>query len=202
MWPLLFLQPKKIEYQNVDEPVPPMRNQTKLYLIWYPVVITILGLTAYLALEKDSKREHISGPATIVSGSSLKIAGRLITFKENIACQLGQPATKDQQVFDCGRWAKDVLQSITKDQPVTCKLYYGSKSRGKIGICYRGNQEKTSLGDEMRKQGAVFPYMGRGRSKGRRDRYASYAQHNKLGIWSFDHVDHPRDWLKTQRSPK
>lgn len=177
-----------------------MSNQGKFYLLWYPVIIILFGLISYFSLEKDRKRERITGLAIVVNGNSIRIDGRLITFKKNIACQLGQPATKDGHTFDCGEWAKKTLEQIVKNHPVTCKIHYGSNSRGDIGICYQRSQEKISLGDKMRRLGAVFPYMGRGRTIGKHDAFAHHAAKNKLGIWSFDQVEHPRTWLKKQRT--
>ena len=88
-------------------------------------VWTVLVLASMPALAQD-----ITGPARVIDGDTIEVAGQRIRIHGIDAPELNQTCWDDNGEFPCGRNMAQVMVSRSGKRPVTCREKLGCNRPG------------------------------------------------------------------------
>lgn len=132
------------------------------------------------------------GPAEVVDGDTIRMEGERLRLLAIDSCEEGQPATKDGVTFDCGTWASDALRAMLRGTTVRCvaerRDYYGRP----LVDCTADGRD---IGVMLLRSGVAFAYEPRDLNGTQRAAWAA-AQTERIGVYGFDAVEHPRQWRR------
>jgi len=157
------------------------------------VGIILLGL--YLAFfEEDTpldlahEVQIISGRAEIVDGDSLTINGERIRLAGIDAPEMRQ-FCQDEASGDmpCGRLAKQHLEELVHNRPVTCRWQTRDRYDRILGICQAGNDDLNRL---MVEDGWALSYYSSAYNNEQK-----LARNKKRGMWRWK-VQQPQQWRR------
>lgn len=136
----------------------------------------------------------ISGAASVISGDTLTVDGRVIRLHGIDAPETGQLCALDGQPSHCGRDAAALLRELTEGQVVICREVAGDDSGRIVAKCKAGWMD---LGAEMVTMGMAVAYL----------RYSDdYLQNHREargkgnGIFAGEFVE-PEQWRGGERHP-
>jgi len=122
---------------------------------------------------------EITGPAQVVSGDVLAVAGEVIRIYGIDAPDMGQTCYNARGVaYDCGMGARNFLQYLVGDNEVTCTLYNELAGEMQNGTCRIGS---TDLAAVMVVRGWAFSYRS---ISNRYEQHEALAQSRRAGFWS------------------
>ncbi|MEN7538800.1 thermonuclease family protein [Aurantiacibacter flavus] len=81
----------------------------------------ILALLLLALAAVPAAAETLSGPATVIDGDTLEIAGRLVRLVGIDAPEGTQPCTRDGEVWDCGEESARQLRALIGTNDVVCQ---------------------------------------------------------------------------------
>ena len=160
------------------------------------LVLALIGIAAALYIvslfRPEYEETNLKGPARVIDGDTLEIAGRRIRIfgidapEQDQTCERGGGGT-----WYCGAEATRLLNRIARSQIVECRVratdFYGRL----VAHCSVGDED---LGRAMVRSGFAI-------SSSRNREYASEendARAGRLGIWSGA-FQNPRDWRDAHR---
>ncbi len=107
--------------------------------------ILILGLIAALVSASPALAD-ITGPARIIDGDTIDIAGERIRFHGIDAPEARQMCLADERVWQCGKRATMALAGFIGDSPVRCEGQGTDRYGRTIATCYvRGDDIEAWL---------------------------------------------------------
>lgn len=144
----------------------------------------------------STPNELLKGRAIAVEGDLLSLNGTSVRLMGIDAPDQGQKCkNRYGHELDCFRIATAVLQSLVKDEEVSCTIAEKDRTGQKMGECrVRG----VDLGAAMVSRGWAFSYSSLSPA------YASgeaFAQSRHLGLWSGK-VEKPWQWRSRQQREK
>ena len=131
--------------------------------------------------------ETISGPATIIDGSTIKVQGDTFRLADTVAPGRDQTCTKDGAAWPCGQAAARKLRELIAGRSVKCDALGQDFDGQTLGVCYAGDDE---LNRAMIASGMAVVHWQVGLDYGE---VQSVAKAAHLGLWST-HFDDPWEW--------
>jgi endonuclease YncB( thermonuclease family) len=115
------------------------------------------GLFQVAAAPTISSTLPLAGPARIVDGDTIEIAGQRIRLEGIDAPEMGQDcATASGETWPCGRDAAKVLGALTKSRDVACDHRGTDKYGRMLAICYA---DGLDLNAEMVRGGYAWAFV-------------------------------------------
>lgn len=138
--------------------------------------------------------ETIAGPATVMDGDSLEIAGRRIRLVGIDAPEFDQTCTRGGERWACGQEAKAQLASLIGGQRVECAGLERDAHARLLAVCSVGytelNKTLVEFGWAVAYRGFSDAYVGQ----------EAQAKAARLGLWSSEFV-FPWDYRNAKASP-
>ncbi|WP_422365800.1 thermonuclease family protein [Pelagibius sp.] len=132
----------------------------------------------------------LRGPARIIDGDSLEVAGRVFDLPGIDAPELDQRCRRKERDYPCGSLAQAALMDLTAGVDVVCRRLSDQKAR-----CSAGGYD---LSEGMIYTGwALIPPANAGSPFATLQQQAEERQH---GLWKGSFVT-PWDWRQGQRLP-
>lgn len=159
------------------------------------VVISTL-LAAVASSPAAAETIDITGPAVVIDGDSLEVAGAALRLEGVDACELDQWATLDGQPWPCGEVARAWLAGLTAGLEVRCRGdrrdAYG---RGLVRCSVNGRD----VGRRGIADGVYVAYRYRGRlTVPAYGPVEAVARTAGIGLWASD-FEMPWDWRRQRR---
>ena len=150
-----------------------------------PVILAVLLMASPVLAD-------ITGPARIIDGDTIVIAGERIRFHGIDAPESGQTCVAGGERWRCGQRATDALRNKVGDRQVTCEELDRDRYERIVARCMVDDED---LGEWMVLRGWAVAYV-----------YYSYeytraeatAKSRERGIWASD-FEMPWDWRKMMR---
>ncbi len=79
-------------------------------------------LALLLTIALPARAGTLSGPARVITGDRLEVAGRVLELAGIDAPEPGQICSRQGREYDCGRIAITALMDLTAGVPVTCEI--------------------------------------------------------------------------------
>ena len=134
----------------------------------------------------------LQGPARVIDGDTIKIAGQRVRLHGIDAPEWRQPCIKNGREWACGEAATDALKRMVGARLVTCEVLDLDRYGRLVARCTADGQD---IGAAMVRQGWALAYR----------RYShDYAGHektaktSKIGVWGSEFVP-PWDWRRGVR---
>jgi endonuclease YncB( thermonuclease family) len=102
----------------------------------------IIALLASLAIAAPAVAAEIAGPARVIDGDTIDIAGTRIRLWGIDAPETRQTCEgRDGQTYECGRDSRAVIIELTRDRVVTCDPRDRDRYQRVVAVC------RTEAGD-------------------------------------------------------
>jgi len=110
------------------------------FIRWSLVIMTL----CLAILSSVASAETLSGPARVVDGDTIEIAGKRIRFHGIDTPEARQLCEADGEEYRCGDEATAFLIDLISGEPVTCIGDTRDRYKRLIGVCYVGEVELNS----------------------------------------------------------
>ena len=136
-----------------------------------------------------------SGPATVIDGSTLTVAGNTYYFVGVLAPALEQTCYKsdNKTQWPCGKDAADELRGLINNRPVRCASVGRDGASHNLGVCYVGdlelNRAMVAAGMAVIRWQLGLDYT----------EVQAEAKTARIGLWQGSFVD-PAEW-RSQHLP-
>jgi endonuclease YncB( thermonuclease family) len=148
-----------------------------LALAWWPVLI----LNAFGSEGRGSKNLELRGPASVVDGDTLDVAGTRVRLEGIDAPEIGQMCDGGSQgAWACGREARRALEMLASYGEVTCESKGLDKYSRHLGVCFVRGKD---LNAEMIRMGLAWAFVKYSAMYVAEEAEAKAAQR---GIWKND----------------
>ncbi len=148
-------------------------------------VILVLALTLAPAIA----HADISGPARVIDGDTLEVAGERIRLYAIDAPEKDQTCSIDAHAWACGIAAWGELVQITAGKEVVCEQRDTDRYGRTVAAC---TVDGTDLGDWLVRHGWAVAYYLYSYEYTRAE---NHAKSERLGIWAGEFV-YPWDWRR------
>lgn len=146
-----------------------------------------------LALAGPAQAETISGPARVLDGDTLAIAGQKIRFDAIDAPETRQTCTRDGRPWACGKAATQGMHRLIAQSPVRCEISKRGRYGRAIGACFANGRD---LQQQLVRQGLALAYR---RYSTRYVPEEEAARAERVGLWSGEFTA-PWLWRKQNRN--
>src|SRR5512132_4350953 len=102
-------------------------------------VWSVSAIVALLALSHAAQAD-VTGPATVIDGDTLVIAGERVRLQGIDAPELHQTCTAYGQEWPCGRTAADWLRTFLAGRSVECRGHARDRYGRLVAVCYVGGE--------------------------------------------------------------
>jgi endonuclease YncB( thermonuclease family) len=111
----------------------------------------ILALVAGLALAVPATAAEITGPARVIDGDTLDMAGTRIRLWGIDALETRQTCEgRDGQTYACGRDSRAVMIELTRDRTVTCAGRDNDRYGRVVAVCRtEASDINAAIGNEL-----------------------------------------------------
>ena len=167
------------------------------HFVW---LILFLGGWAFSQISSADTSDilSISGSANVTDGDTIKIGNTRIRLIGIDACERGQTAIQDGQIFDCYESSKDHLNSLVGGSVVNCEYENEDRYHRPLAICKIGD---LNLNAEMIRAGEAVIYRYRGRATyPELEPLEEIAKAKNIGIWAADVFEDPAIFRRRKRS--
>ncbi len=153
----------------------------------------LLTLTLFITLMGPSlAHANISGPARVIDGDTLEVAGERIRLHGIDAPEKDQSCSIDARAWACGIAAWGELVQITAGKEVACEPRDTDRYGRTVAAC---TVDGTDLGDWLVRHGWAVAYYLYSYEYTRAEHHA---KSNRHGIWAGEFV-YPWDWWRGER---
>ena len=152
-----------------------------------------LALAAALLLASPALAQDITGPACVIDGDTLDIAGDRIRLHGIDAPESRQTCARGEREVRCGRAATAALRRLIDNELVSCHERDVDRYGRTVAVCL--NAEGQDVGAELVRQGWALAYRQFS------DDYVGQegeARDTGLGMWRGEFVA-PWDWRRGDR---
>lgn len=151
--------------------------------------LVALALAGFVwSMSPAEQASEIAGPAHVVDGDSLEIAGRSIRLEGLDAPEGRQSCTRDGHAWPCGREAAKALLELIGGRPVTCRSSRLDQYDRMLATCRVGD---TDINRWLVSEGWAVSYGAYWDEE--RDAGAA-----RRGVWSGD-FERPSEWRARHR---
>lgn len=156
-------------------------------------VITLLIAFVVPAAVANSA-DLIAGPASVIDGDTIEIAGRQIGLHGIDAPEAGQSCTVLRRTYPCGQQASQALSEVIGNHPVRCTLKGRGRDNRVVAVCHAGGH---NLSGWMTGQGWALAYRRYSRNYTAHEKSAAAG---RRGLWRGEFVA-PWEWRRGRRLP-
>ncbi|MCZ6721824.1 MAG: thermonuclease family protein [Proteobacteria bacterium] len=156
---------------------------------------SLLFLAAALSLWALPAKAELIGPAKVIAGDRLEVAGITLRLNGIDAPEPGQICRVKDRPYDCGKVAASALKDLTAGGPVRCLLEAERDSGEMIAVCFA---EDYDLSEGMVYTGWALAYP---RAESPYRRFEEGARAARRGMWRGDFVA-PWEWCAGLRLPE
>jgi endonuclease YncB( thermonuclease family) len=129
----------------------------------------------------------LQGKPVVVDGDSLTLGARRIRLLHVDACEIGQPATRGGDTFDCGGWARAAMAALIGDSRLACENHGLDRYGRVLAHCSTGDGVNIALAAVR----AGIAFVGDPRRAPKAFTEAEHqARARGLGVWGFS-VERP-----------
>lgn len=153
----------------------------------------MVGLATSTGLIAAEVPQSIEGPAIVIDGDSLEVAGHAVRLWGIDAVELHQTCERGGKPWDCGRAAKRALKTLIGRRVVACKVLTHDSYGRAVSRCRVG---AIDLNAWLAEHGWALDY--RRYSGGSFAAEQRRAQENQRGIWS-GRFESPELWRRSKR---
>ncbi len=152
-----------------------------------------LALAALLLFAFPALAQDITGPARVIDGDTIDIAGQRIRLHGIDTPESRQTCARGEREVRCGRAATAALRRLIDNEPVSCQERDVDRYGRIVAVCL--NTEGQDVGAELVREGWALAY---------RQFSLDYvgeeleAKATKAGLWSMDFVE-PWEWRRGRR---
>ncbi|MBC2664304.1 thermonuclease family protein [Novosphingobium flavum] len=153
-----------------------------------------LGSVLITGLAAPTLAETIAGPATVIDGDSLVVAGQQVRLVGIDAPEFDQTCQRGGQSWTCGQEAKTQLTSLVQDQRIECSGFERDAHARLLAVCSAGYLE---LNKTLVENGWAVAYRAYS------DAYVGQearAKAGRLGIWASEFTP-PADYRMAKLPP-
>jgi len=119
-------------------------------------ICSLFVLAVVLALGPVEASDRLVGPARVVDGDTLVVAGTRVRLHGMDAPERGQGCTDAAgQAWECGHWASAMLQDLVQGHSLECTVHYPDRYGRQVATCHVAG---TDIGAEMVRRGAAVAY--------------------------------------------
>lgn len=111
---------------------------------------------ALVALPAPVAAQTVAGPARVIDGDTIEVAGERIRLFGIDAPELAQTCTRDGAEWDCGRWARDRLRALLRGARTVCEGRGRDRYGRLVATCRADGQD---LADRLVREGAAFAFQ-------------------------------------------
>jgi endonuclease YncB( thermonuclease family) len=155
------------------------------------MVSFIFAILALLVLSYVAQAD-VTGPATVVDGDTIVVAGERIRLEGIDAPELRQTCTAYGQQWTCGRTSAEWLQEHLNGRNVECVGHARDRYGRLLAVCYVGGE---SINERIVREGWALDY--RKYSSGYLQA-ESAAKHDGAGMWRGEFTP-PWEWRAERR---
>ena len=148
---------------------------------------------AFLVFATPALAQDITGPARVIDGDTLDIAGQRIRLHGIDAPESRQTCARGEREVRCGRAATAALRRLIDNEPVSCQERDVDRYRRIVVVCF--NAEGQDVGAELVREGWALAYRQFSLDYVGEELEAEAA---KAGLWSMDFVE-PWEWRRGKR---
>ena len=130
-------------------------------------------LTAVLCSLATPALADVTGPAKVIDGDSLKVAGERIRLHGIDAPETRQTCWDDRSEFPCGKHVKAILEMSVKGQTITCEERDRERYGRIVAVCY--DEKRVDLGRELVRLGWALAYRDYSLDSTKRENFWSRA---------------------------
>lgn len=143
--------------------------------------IFALGVLAVIPVQETAARSALSGPARVVDGDTIEIAGERVRLEGIDAPETAQTCSRrDTGSWPCGKAAAEALERLVAGAKATCEDHGTDKYGRMLGVCQVAGRD---INAEMVREGYAWAFVKYSRSYVREEAEAR-ALH--AGIWQGD----------------
>src|SRR5512132_3071722 len=134
----------------------------------------------------------VAGPATIVDGDTIVVAGERVRLQGIDAPETHQTCTAYGQEWSCGRTAAEWLKEYLRGRQVDCVGHARDRYGRLLAVCYAGGE---NINDRLVREGWALDYR-----KYSTDYLAAEAEAKRqgAGVWRGEFVP-PWQWRSERR---
>jgi len=145
-------------------------------------LLVIAGLVAVARFLPRETAADVTGHARVIDGDSLHVGTYEIRLVGLDAPELSQECRQDGKSWPCGRNARDVLRTMTRDRQVSCRIDGYDRYGRALAKCRTGS---IDINETLVREGWAVAY-------GDYDIAEARAAAEHKGIWRGE-FDRPRD---------
>ncbi|NIA70121.1 thermonuclease family protein [Pelagibius litoralis] len=175
--------------------------------IAYLTVSLAAALAGIPAGAAAGQATSISGPAEIIDGDSLRIAGQSFDLADIDAPELDQRCNKRERFYDCGRLARAALMDLTAGAEVECRPVSGQQAALQATAAVTPRLARCRAGGYDLSEGMVYtgwalipPETTRQASVAAFSAIQKQAEQRQRGLWKGRFVT-PWEWREGRRLP-
>ena len=155
-----------------------------------PAVLTVLLLAS-----SPAWAQGITGPARVIDGDTIDVAGQRIRLHGIDAPESKQGCRYGMAEVECGKKATNALRRLIARRPVVCQERDVDRYGRVVAVCF--NAEGQDVGAELVHKGWALAYRRFSLDYVRQEQEAKA---RKAGLWSMDFIE-PWEWRRgTRRS--
>ncbi len=143
----------------------------------------LLFLLALVAGRMQGEPERLRGAAIVHDGDTLSIMDRRLRLRGIDAPELSQTCRRGDDVYPCGRRAREALQALVEGRPLVCEWRERDRYGRSLAVCKAGD---TEVNGELVETGWAVAF---GAYEGQQQR----AKDAGLGLWAGE-FESPRSW--------
>lgn len=185
-----------------------LRALGRARLVWAPAPFVTLLSAFALALSIlagngwAESPESVRGPALIIDGDSLEVAGRRFDLVGIDAPELDQRCRKSERFYACGSLAQAALMDLTAGTEVECRPVVPAASDGSAPTRARCSAGGYNLSEGMIYTGWALMPPGTNGTAAPQDFAAIQrrAEERRRGLWKGSFVT-PWEWRSGERLP-
>jgi endonuclease YncB( thermonuclease family) len=176
---------------RTDSEAPSVRR-TKSFLLWL-LIIAVLAVIGHL-MQRRSPGDPVTGPARVMDGDSLLIAGTRVRLHGIDAPERDQECKDAKgQTYSCGRAATQALTAAIARRSVTCQPVAVDRYNRDVAIC---TVNDVDLAETMVRGGYAVDYF----SRGRYEEAEREARNARRGLWAGE-FQTPSSWRQQHARP-
>ncbi len=147
------------------------------------MAVALLFLLALAAARMQGEPESLRGVATVHDGDTLSILDRRVRLLGIDAPELSQTCRRGEEVYPCGRHARDALRELLGDGGLVCDWSDRDRYGRLLAVCRAGETEVN----------AALVNAGWAVAYGAYEEMEARAKAERVGLWAGE-FDSPRAW--------
>lgn len=156
------------------------------------LILALLGLFSTCTAQEITSSADL--PVKIIDGDSLEIGQNRIRLMGIDAPEYTQYCKNANKAkYSCGIEAKNYLESLINNSPITCKVHKKDQYNRDLCTCYKDNFD---INAEMVRSGYALVYLESPYKKEQQE-----AKQSKRGLWQ-GHFMHPRLFRRLKEQQK